>query len=232
MSAAALHQLGCLLHLADPNLPIGGFSHSGGLETFIQQRVITDAASLRQFIQTQLNQNWRHNDGAYMALAYDAGCAQDVATLLALDAHIASAKSPRQLREGSCKLGMRLLKIFMRQPQPVWVQTVMQAVESRQAKGFYPLVFGMLAAALGLDKAQSLYAFYYNMAVGMVTNGVKLIPLSQMIGQDMIIELQQDIIAMVEQSLTHQTSHLGAATLATDIRAMQHERLYSRLYMS
>ena len=83
-----------------------------------------------------------------------------------------------------------------------------------------------------LDKAETLYAFYYNAAVGAVTNGVKLIPLSQMDGQDILFDLRQPIAESVEQSLNPDPEWLGAATLANDIRAMQHEQLYTRLYMS
>lgn len=232
MADIALNHLGLLLHLADPNLPIGGFNHSAGLETFVQQGEVHDDSSLRAFIQTQLTHNWLYNDGAYAALAFDAAMQAELSTLLRLDERISAAKTPRQLREGSAKLGIRLLKIFIRYPQPAIVSAFWQAVEARQVQGFYPLVFGLLAAAAGLAKKPMLYAFYYNAAVGMVTNGVKLIPLSQMAGQDLLMQLQQDIVALVEQTLNLTESHIGAATLATDIRAMQHERLYSRLYMS
>ena len=34
-----------LLHLTDPNLPIGGFSHSAGLETYVQQGLVKDKLS-------------------------------------------------------------------------------------------------------------------------------------------------------------------------------------------
>ncbi|UOO82077.1 urease accessory protein UreF [Uruburuella testudinis] len=229
---AALMRLGALLHLVDPTLPIGGFNHSGGLETFVQQGVIADAGRLKEYVQVQLTQNWVYNDGAYVSLAFDAAAHRDLAALLALDEKIGAAKSAREIREGSFKLGVRLLKIFARHERADILHCFQTALTAQQAKGYFPLAFGLTAACMGLDKAQTLYAFYYNAAVGAVTNGVKLIPLSQMAGQDILFELRTAIADAVAASLTPDPEWIGAATLAADIRAMQHERLYTRLYMS
>ena len=40
-----------LLHVADPNLPIGGFSHSNGLETYVQNNLLNDQESPLPFVQ-------------------------------------------------------------------------------------------------------------------------------------------------------------------------------------
>ena len=52
----SLTDLGALLHLVDPTLPIGGFNHSNGLETFVQQGVVSTKATLEEYVQTQLLQ--------------------------------------------------------------------------------------------------------------------------------------------------------------------------------
>ena len=107
-----------------------------------------------------------------------------------------------------------------------------QAIQNKTVQGYFPIVFAMVAQAMGLSKADTLYAFYYNAAVGAITNGVKLIPLSQMDGQDILFDLRASLVHAVELSLEPDLDWLGAATLANDIRAMQHEVLYTRLYMS
>ena len=228
----ALTRAGLLLQLADPTLPIGGFNHSGGLETFVQQGIIHDAATLKAFVDTQLKQNWLHNDGAYMSLAYTATAEHNLDALILLDKQIGAAKIPRELRESSYKLGLRLLKIFAPHTNATIVACYQTALAAGQVRGFYPLVFGLLAVAMQLNKAATLQAFYYNAVVGLITNGVKLIPLSQMAGQEMLLELHAEIALIVAASMQPPKQQLGATTLATDIRAMQHERLYSRLYMS
>ena len=228
----SLSRLGALLHLVDPTLPIGGFNHSGGLETFVQQRVVHNETTLHEYVAVQLAQNWVYNDGAYASLAFDAATQYDLPALLALDEKIAAAKAPREIREAGFKLGVRLLKIFARHEQADILHAFQAALSAQQAKGAFPLAFGLVAACMGLDKAQALYAFYYNAAVGTVTNGVKLIPLGQMAGQDILFALRAPIAQAVAESLHPDAEWTGAATLAADIRAMQHERLYTRLYMS
>lgn len=230
--AYALTQLGALLHLVDPTLPIGGFNHSNGLETFVQQGIVVTKTSLAEYVHTQLQQNWVYNDGAYLSLAFDAMAKNDLARLIQLDNQLAATKIARESREGSYKLGVRLLKIFIRYEKHPLLEQFQQAIANQQAKGFFPIVFAMVAQAMKLEKAQTLYAFYYNTAVGAVTNGVKLIPLSQMDGQDILFALRQPIAQAVEQSLIPDPNWIGAATIANDIRAMQHEQLYTRLYMS
>ncbi|BFU59727.1 MULTISPECIES: urease accessory protein UreF [Rodentibacter] len=230
--AQALTQLGALLHLVDPTLPIGGFNHSNGLETFVQQGVINSKANLKEYVQTQLLQNWIYNDGAYLSLAFEAMATDNLARLIELDQDLAATKIARESREGSYKLGVRLLKIFIRYETNPLLVKFQQAISQNQAKGFFPIVFAMVAQAMKLDKAETLYAFYYNAAVGVITNGVKLVPLSQMDGQDILFGLREPIASAVENSLNPDPQWLGAATLASDIRSMQHETLYSRLYMS
>ncbi|MFR9634193.1 MAG: hypothetical protein SNI46_04985, partial [Rikenellaceae bacterium] len=65
-----------------------------------------------------------------------------------------------------------------------------------------------------------------------VTNAVKLIPLGQLSGQDIIFELERELGGVVDETMELDPNMRGVCAVGFDIAAMQHERLYSRLYMS
>lgn len=230
-----LAYLGHLLHLTDSTLPIGAYSHSNGLETVVQQNRVHDAASLERYVHDVMLYNVANNDAAYLSLAYDLIVQKNLPAMIALEQELHANKAARETREASLKLGMRLLKLFSRYPEhrnSELAQSYQHAVATQQALALYPIVFALYAVIGEIPKAETLFAFYYNSVSAMVTNGVKLVPLSQMDGQDIVVRLREKMTDWVAQSLSPNIDMLGASTVAADIHAMQHERLYTRLYMS
>jgi urease accessory protein len=101
-----------LLQLSDPTLPIGGYAHSGGLETYVQSGIVHSRDSARDYIRHMLTENIRYGDAAFASLAYEAVCSNDVDECIGLDTECTALKLPREIREASAKLGNRLLKVF------------------------------------------------------------------------------------------------------------------------
>ena len=81
-------------------------------------------------------------------------------------------------------------------------------------------------------KEETLSAFYYNAATGFVTNAVKLIPLGQQDGQEILMSLFPLMNELVHKNIVADKEMIGYCCAGFDIRSMQHEQLYSRLYMS
>lgn len=213
-------------------LPIGGYSHSYGLETYVQLELVRNASEAAELVETMLSQNIFYNDAAFVRLAYQAAVANDYLELEQLDAECTALKSAREIRQASQKLGIRLLKIFQRLTGSPITRTYEAAITQQQALGHYCLVFGLYAQALNIQLTDALTAFYYNAATGLITNCVKLVPLGQMDGQDLLFGLQATIKNLVAQNLVLERDLVGVCAMGFDIRSMQHERLYSRLYMS
>ena len=221
-----------LLHLSDPTLPIGGFSHSAGLETYVQQNIVKDKSTAKAFITEMLCRNLQYTDAAFVSLAFEAATKNDLQTIVELDAECTAVKLPMEMRQASKKLGMRLLKIFQPLSTNDLILEYNNALQSQQATGNYCIAFGIIAQSMNISKQDALYGFYYNAAAGFVTNSVKLIPLGQQDGQEILFSLMPVMQQLAEQSMNIDKDLIGLCCTGFDIRCMQHEQLYSRLYMS
>lgn len=224
-----------LLQLNDALFPIGSYTQSYGLETYVQQNRVTDKASFKAYLHANLHYNLLYNDLLLVKLAYLAAQENDLAQLKYLDQLSSASKPAREIREASSKLASRLIKtvhsLNLTTILPIYPAYV-ALVNTKELSGHYALCYGLLAAALELNYSATLNCYAYAQVSAVVNNGVKLIPLSQTAGQQLLFELHTELNQCLEQLANLTINDLGRACPGFELRAMQHEQLYSRLYMS
>lgn len=225
-----ISHLTSLLHLSDPTLPIGGYAHSYGLESYVQRGAVCDIATAKEFVVNSLHYNLKFNDALYVRLAWEAVESNNLDVLAVYDEESTALKSPSEIRAASLKLGVRLLKIFNRKLSGECVEVLERLVKG--GGGHYSIIYGAVSALMELPLRDTVLSFYYNSMVCMVTNSVKLIPLGQLSGQDMIFEMEENLEELTDETIALDADVRGVCAVGFDIGSMQHERLYSRLYMS
>lgn len=222
-----------LLQINDSLFPIGAYSHSYGLETYIQQGRVHDGATAEMYIRNRLRFNFLYTDLLAARLAYDGAVRQDVAYLDHLEDLMEASRLPMELRDASKKLGNRFCKTLLHMEGP-WHHDFFQVYMNERAgkTTCHPCAYGVFCASQHIDKDEALANYLYAQSSAMITNCVKTVPLSQSEGQKILNSLHplfRDLLQTVE---TAGEEMLCASTPGFDLRSMEHEHLYSRLYMS
>lgn len=106
-------------------------------------------------------------------------------------------------------------------------------LEARRGKPVsHCCAYGVFCAAMGIEEEETLYHYLYAQTSAMVTNCVKTIPLSQSVGQKLLSRCFFEFQEVLETLKTQTKEELCLSAPGFDIRGIQHEKLYSRLYMS
>lgn len=163
--------------------------------------------------------------------------------LQALDEIYGASRGPFELREGSRKLATRFEKTtdaFCKIPLLAngthGENSTGRASEMHGAKTaayqavYFPVAYGAHCAERGIPLEECLAAFTYSQVSARVTTCVKLVPISQSEGQRILYSLMKNFSDIVAKCFTLSENDLCRSSPGLDLRAMQHEYLYSRLY--
>lgn len=223
-----------LLQVNDALFPVGGYSHSQGLETYIQKGIVHDETSAEEYVLHKLKWNLAYTELLAVRLSYEYAGENDLEGLMRLEEILEVSRLPMEQREASRKMGSRFAKTIEKLELEITKQGIFcDYLAAKKGKNTsHCCVYGVYCAALKLDLEDTLSHYLYAQTSAMVTNCVKTIPLSQSSGQIILSgcygcfqEILSDVLKWTEEDLC-----LSAPGF--DIRGIQHEKLYSRIYMS
>ena len=226
-----------LLQVNDALFPIGGYSHSQGLETYIQRGIVHNVDTAREYITHKIKWNLAYTELLAARLAYEAAEKKDLKELLYLEELLEASRIPMEQREAARKMGSRFAKTIEKlhaETMPMKNREIFEAyLDARKGKAVsHCIVYGVFCAALGIEEEETLYHYLYAQTSAMVTNCVKTIPLSQSAGQQLLSGCYPEFAEILEEIRTYSEDDLCLSAPGFDIRGIQHEKLYSRLYMS
>lgn len=222
-----------LLQINDSQFPIGSYTQSYGLETYVQKGIVKDGESAKAFLQAQLYSSLLYSELLPVKLAYSYSKDKNMDKIKELERLSLVSRSPKELREASLKLGKRFIKTVEGLTVDGSLDFFQNYKDSCQAIGLsHPVAYGVFCGVVGLEESLVLSTYLYSQISGFVTNSVKLVPLSQTEGQQILSSLGQELTNVVEMLKYLGEDDLFLSCPALDIRSMEHEKLYSRLYMS
>ena len=220
-----------LLQVNDALFPIGAYSHSYGLETYIQKDLVRNADEAAAFIRSRMINGFCYNEFLAARLAYEAASKDDPDALDRLEDLLDASRIPRETREAGRKLGSRFVKTVRKMDIPYESGIFLWYCIDRKFVS-HSVVYGAFCAAVGLTCEEAMENYLYAQASSMVTNCVKTIPLSQSDGQKILYGCHDTFEEILQLLPTLSEDDLCRSAPGFDVRSMQHEGLYSRIYMS
>lgn len=220
------------VQLLDSALPIGSFSHSFGLETYVQEGHITDRKQLEMFIESQIHGGLVRFEGLTVKGCHLALGRDDLREFCAFDCILIAQRLSRESREGLQKMGKRLLKLAETLHPWMDIARLKDALQRFGGTGCLPSIHAYLNFHLGIDCDDTVRGYLYTGVNMMISSALRLMPIGQTDGQAILARMLPVIEREWQAVKDLPPERLHSFNISQEIAAMNHETLYSRLFMS
>ncbi|WP_268799345.1 urease accessory protein UreF [Pseudomonas huanghezhanensis] len=218
-----------LLRLASPQLPIGGYSYSQGLEMAVEQSIVTDPATAGRWIGDQLLLNLARFEAPLLLAHCTAAADDDWAQLLRLSEEHRASRETRELHLESRQMGYSLRQLLIGLPEmDPPARSFLEPVDEPHLA----LCWSLAARAWRISPQDALAAWLWSWLENQLAVLMKTLPLGQQAAQRLTSELLP-LLQRAQQCATDQDPrHIGGAPWGLALASMAHERQYSRLFRS
>lgn len=197
-----------------PAFPLGGFAYSHGLENAILTGAVLTAQDLGHWLRGILAEGSGRSDGVLLSMTLGGA---DVRATDALARALAA--SPERLQE-SLDQGRAFLRVSNVLHGGDWDDLTL------------PVAIGVQARGLSLAPQTVLALYLQSFASNLVQGAVRLIPLGQTQGQQVMQDLAPLITELAHGLNGAGESGLASASIGADLASMAHETQEIRLFRS
>ena len=221
-----------LLQLSDQLFPTGAFAYSHGLEAYVDQGRVHDRVTCQQLFETLCWHALGPCDLVFCVHAFRRAATGDLQALIQLDRLLNAFKVTKELRLESQHTGQAFLRAGLALHPPPLAERFLQAIQQGTTPGHHAITFGLFTQSLGIPETRALQGYLYTVAAAWVAAALRLVPLGQSDGQRLLHGLMPTLSDILQHYRQLTLEEAWSCTPGLDIRSMQHERQYSRLFRS
>ena len=219
------------LRFVDSFFPSGGFAFSSGLESAVKCGAIENGKDLAGYVEDLLVHGVGKREAAATATAHLAAATDRLDLALTVDRQLDELKLSRESRLASRQIGRQVMKGAAGQnDENRVVKEFRCAIDEGRTPGHVPVAIGLTLAGCGWSRQDTVAAFLYQTAQGFVSAAMKLLPVGQQEGQQLLNDWAP-LMAELSRRAKPQ-ANLMSWSPVQDIYAMRHARLESRLFRS
>lgn len=220
-----------LFQLVSPALPVGAFSYSEGLEVLVQAGQLPDAASVRRWLEAELDRGALTIEAASLGRLMEAlarwcetpgGHAwQEV---LDLDSWLLAQREAAEVRAQQRQMGLSLLQLLADLGLPI--------PGERSPRLAWPAAWAWAGLALEIPPQELVEAYLYGWIATQLSAAVRLVPLGPTAAQRIQLALAPAIASRAAVLATADPEALWSGGVGAGLAQLGHGELYSRLFRS
>jgi len=221
-----------LLQAGDSFYPTGGYAHSFGLEGLVQAGVVSDRATLREFLFHSVVPALRQVELPLAAHAWAFFGGRDWGKILEVSLLSSALKASRESRVASENIGrQRAELVALLRPHPLAGEYL-----RRVADGNWPYSAPVAAAlegrVTGAPLAAVLSGIYYANLASLLSAAMKVLRLGQNAAQSLLTEALASAPGVIAAAMEVPLDEIGWFNPWLDIAAARHETADARMFIS
>jgi len=221
-----------LLQASDSFYPTGSYAHSFGLEGLVQENVVRDRATLREFILQSVLPSLQRVELPLAAHAWQAFGTRDWESIAELCRLSSALKAAQELRTASANIGRQRAELLALLRPPTLAEEYL--CRARQAD--WPFSSAISAAlegrVLGAPQVAVLAGLYYASIASLLSAAMKVLRLGQNAAQLLLTETLAAASKVIAASMKVPVDEIGWFNPWLDIAAARHETADARMFIS
>ena len=215
-----------LMQLISPSLPVGGFTYSQGIEWAVECGWINSAADLDAWLKDQLQSSIARLDLPLLFRFHSAVAQGDLSQMQCWNDFLLACRETAELRLEEANRGRALAELIVKLDL-LESQTWKPALAHSQLAGF-----AFVANRWAIPIEQAALGYVWSWLENLVLAAVKIIPLGQTQGQQLLQHLSPRVAELIEPARRLPDEEVGASNPAQAIASSRHETQYTRLFRS
>jgi urease accessory protein len=221
-----------LLQFSDGLFPAGGFAHSFGLESYVQDGRIIDAGGLEAFVTAHLEGSAGPADAVAVAVSSRLARSADAGGVLELDRQVDAMKVVPEFRAASRQMGRQTLRVAAAIATDPFLVDLERVVDDGRSPGHHAVAFGVALGRSGVEAAAAVSAFLYSTVAMLAGAALRLMPLGQIEAQRVVARARPRIERLAGQAAVASADDMWSFVPAIEIAGIRHAALDSRLFRS
>ena len=221
-----------ILQLSDSFFPTGLYTMSSGLETFFDDKIISNGEQIQSFIETIISQQFGPADCIALANAYDFALSSDIEGIIKCDKTLYSMKLIEESRNATCRAGSQMLKCIMQICSNELLKSFSEKISTNRTPGTHPVVAGVCSFVMGLKKQQATQMMMYGFCVSVSGAALRLGMIDHIQSQRILHKIKPIIQKILEKYSDAKIHSSWQFSPNYDLTQMTHEKKFSKMFIT